>query len=429
MNTKVNKNGLLIVDDNDLNRDILKVFFEEKYNVFEACDGLEGLKTLEHNHDLIQIVLLDWFMPKCDGSEFMRRKMKNARIKDIPVIGITSSTEKGAVGLIDLGADDVIWRDSKLVLLEAKIRKIIKEREGKYTELSIEGWLEKDLPYPLASILRRYVTETNIEKKENILFYFFESFSILYSCIMLSFFHEYKNRENLEQLKLINFSQREFFEKATFGNWGFLIGEIIKRMADAVHNSNNHELISEIFGVSDIDFLLVFCDSRIARIINETVTYRNNWKGHSGITNHDICKNHIEIMEHNLERIHIFCREVFAKYLLIKPCGLRYSDGVFTNDVEILMGSNGIFMRKEIQSQVPLDEKYIYLWTDESKRCVKMIPLVKIEQVEEGVNACYFYNRLKDGAKNTKYVTYHYAPEPELIVYGREAYDALCCVI
>ena len=42
------KNIILIVDDIAINRDILRMAFEEKYEIMEAENGLEALEIIKH---------------------------------------------------------------------------------------------------------------------------------------------------------------------------------------------------------------------------------------------------------------------------------------------------------------------------------------------------------------------------------------------
>ena len=65
------KNIILIVDDIAINRDILRMAFEEKYEIMEAENGLEALEIIKHYKDRLLAVLLDIIMPKMDGFEVM----------------------------------------------------------------------------------------------------------------------------------------------------------------------------------------------------------------------------------------------------------------------------------------------------------------------------------------------------------------------
>ena len=58
---------ILIVDDIELNRAILKELFYQSYRVEEAANGIEALKAIEKYGDQIAIILLDIVMPELDG--------------------------------------------------------------------------------------------------------------------------------------------------------------------------------------------------------------------------------------------------------------------------------------------------------------------------------------------------------------------------
>ncbi len=58
---------ILVVDDAEVNREILRVMLEDDYDVIMAADGEEALDALKRRQDDISAVLLDLHMPKMDG--------------------------------------------------------------------------------------------------------------------------------------------------------------------------------------------------------------------------------------------------------------------------------------------------------------------------------------------------------------------------
>ncbi|MDD3369260.1 MAG: response regulator [Lachnospiraceae bacterium] len=102
-------NTMLIVDDNLMNREILKLLFQNKYEILEAENGREALEILESCQGHIDIVLLDIMMPDMDGLEVMRRKASLPYFKDVPVVIISSSEAlDDQVKAFDLGANDFV---------------------------------------------------------------------------------------------------------------------------------------------------------------------------------------------------------------------------------------------------------------------------------------------------------------------------------
>ena len=62
---------ILIVDDSEFNRDILKEFLGETYTYIEAENGNQVIQKLEENPE-IDLMLLDINMPQMDGFEVLK---------------------------------------------------------------------------------------------------------------------------------------------------------------------------------------------------------------------------------------------------------------------------------------------------------------------------------------------------------------------
>ena len=107
------KKTLLIVDDVDINRDILRDIFEEQYDIMEAGNGEEAIEKLETHHQEITLVFLDLQMPKKNGLDVLNFMNKTGFIQKIPVIMITGeATLESDVKAYELGAADIITRDT-----------------------------------------------------------------------------------------------------------------------------------------------------------------------------------------------------------------------------------------------------------------------------------------------------------------------------
>lgn len=76
--SNVVKRKVLIVEDNEINREILKETLEDDYDVIEAVNGEEGLNILSQYYKDISLILLDVVMPVCDGFEFLSRQKSDS---------------------------------------------------------------------------------------------------------------------------------------------------------------------------------------------------------------------------------------------------------------------------------------------------------------------------------------------------------------
>jgi CheY-like chemotaxis protein len=99
------KTTVLIVDDDEFNREILTVFLRGAgYLVVSAHDGRQALDRLV-THPEIDLVLLDRMMPDLDGLEVLKRIKSDPRRRDLPVIMQTAmSTTASVLACIREGA-------------------------------------------------------------------------------------------------------------------------------------------------------------------------------------------------------------------------------------------------------------------------------------------------------------------------------------
>jgi len=80
---------ILLVEDNEMNRDMLSRRLQRKgYSVLIAVDGEQGLATAYS--EIPDLILMDISLPFIDGYEVTRRLKANPRTKHIPVIALTA---------------------------------------------------------------------------------------------------------------------------------------------------------------------------------------------------------------------------------------------------------------------------------------------------------------------------------------------------
>lgn len=134
------KRKILVVEDNELNREILSSFLEEKFEVLIAENGEEGLKILVEHYRELSVILLDICMPVCDGFEFLRRRNADRILSTIPVIVMTGSNSQDAeLQCLDLGAVDFIPKPYNIKIVMGRINSVIKLRESVQMITAVEN--------------------------------------------------------------------------------------------------------------------------------------------------------------------------------------------------------------------------------------------------------------------------------------------------
>lgn len=121
------KRQILIIEDEESISNLLETELSfEGYNVFSAADGMSGLKIFEEKQEYLDVVLLDWMIPKLDGLEVLRRMKKMTN--KVPVIFVTARDYVGdKVAGLDAGADDYLTKPFNIEELMARLRVIFRK--------------------------------------------------------------------------------------------------------------------------------------------------------------------------------------------------------------------------------------------------------------------------------------------------------------
>ena len=116
---------ILIIDDIEVNRVILKGIFENDYDVIEAENGAQALEILD-NGIKVDVILLDIIMPVMDGIDFLKNIKSDKRYCDIPIVVNTQAGEQeNEYKALVLGADDFIAKPYEPKIVKRRITNII----------------------------------------------------------------------------------------------------------------------------------------------------------------------------------------------------------------------------------------------------------------------------------------------------------------
>ena len=120
---------ILLVEDNEMNRDMLSRRLERKgYEVVLALDGESGVEMAQSQAP--DLVLMDMSLPVLDGWEATRRLKADAATQHIPVIALTahamsSDREKA----LEAGCDEYDTKPIELPRLLGKIEALLSRGE------------------------------------------------------------------------------------------------------------------------------------------------------------------------------------------------------------------------------------------------------------------------------------------------------------
>ncbi len=120
--------NLLVVEDNKDLCDMLKLQLEDRFNVYTAVDGVEGLKKIHLYHP--DIVVTDQMMPNMDGLQMLKLIRNDFQVSHIPVIILTAKgNDEAKTKAISMGANAYITKPFSKEYLVARIEQLLSERK------------------------------------------------------------------------------------------------------------------------------------------------------------------------------------------------------------------------------------------------------------------------------------------------------------
>ncbi len=119
---------LLLVEDNEMNRDMLARRLQRRgYEVVIAVDGAQGLALAQSESPAL--ILMDISLPVLDGWEATRRLKMAPETKSIPVIALTAHAMKGdREKCIEAGCDDFDTKPVEFPRLLSKIETLLQAK-------------------------------------------------------------------------------------------------------------------------------------------------------------------------------------------------------------------------------------------------------------------------------------------------------------
>jgi two-component system cell cycle response regulator DivK len=121
---------ILIVEDNEMNRDMLSRRLARRgYEIAIAVDGEEGLRVAQAERP--DVILMDMSLPVMDGWEATRQLKGEAATRTIPVIGLTAHAMTGDRDrALAAGCDDYDTKPIELPRLLDKIEALLGRSRG-----------------------------------------------------------------------------------------------------------------------------------------------------------------------------------------------------------------------------------------------------------------------------------------------------------
>ncbi|MDL5514750.1 response regulator [Arenibacter sp. M-2] len=134
---KSDKPKILLVEDNNDLRFMVKEELKHDFYVLEASNGMEGYDIILK--DKPQLVICDILMPIEDGISMLKRVKENNDINSIPIFMLTAkNSDETKIECLSLGAEDYIEKPFSLEFVKWKVKNALMTRQDlkeKYSKI------------------------------------------------------------------------------------------------------------------------------------------------------------------------------------------------------------------------------------------------------------------------------------------------------
>ena len=150
--------SILVVDDNEINRDLLSRYLERQgHTVQVAHNGRQALEMIATG--AFDLVLLDIMMPELNGYQVLQHLKHSETWRDLPVIMISALDEiDSAVRCIELGAEDYLRKPFNPVLLRARVQACLEKK--RLRDLKVEQQRQLHELNTALELRNRFIRET-----------------------------------------------------------------------------------------------------------------------------------------------------------------------------------------------------------------------------------------------------------------------------
>ena len=159
---------VLVVDDQEINRDFLEAILEEQYAILFAENGQEALEVMTAHREELSVIMLDLMMPVMNGFEVLQRVREDEELQKIPIIVLTAERE-AELRALQAGAADFITKPfDEIEVILARVGRIIEMSEGRKLISAAErdplsGLYSRNFYLEYVSRLFRYHPELHLD--------------------------------------------------------------------------------------------------------------------------------------------------------------------------------------------------------------------------------------------------------------------------
>lgn len=291
-------------------------------------------------------------------------------------------------------------------------------------EQRIADWW-KELPYPLATIYRRYQVARDSKERLETLLHFFEMAAVYLAAVGGSHVRALRPDWKDSFAKWLHPQGGSGIERADLGFWIGLAGASLKDLKRIASDKDARAAAIETGGPELVEIAATIgVLGKATEVLDVARRYRNSWKGHGGHVKRTDAERLDGELQQSIRDLYEVSAAVFRGMCLVRPGMAEVTDAAFRYEVEVLSGSDPTFERHVVELDRPAKSGALQFWMKDARTMCRVLPFLRLgapQQPEE--TSCYVFNRVEDGG--LRWISYQEAREQEFVAPDQELLDLI----
>jgi hypothetical protein len=286
-------------------------------------------------------------------------------------------------------------------------------------ERQIADWW-RELPYPLATIYRRYQVSTEPKERLETLLHFFEMAAVYLAAMGTS--HVRVLRADWQDVfsKWLHPAGAAGIEHANFGFWIRLAGASLK---DASRIASDKSLQAKAIEMAGSELVRVASTigplGKASEVLDVARHYRNDWKGHGGYIKSSDAAQLVAELQQPVRDFYEITASVFRRFHLVKPGKAECTDTGMKYEIQKLTGSDPTFERAQVELDRRAKFNALAFWMSGARTTCQALPFFRLgapQQPQE--TSFYVFSRVENGG--FRWICYQEAREQDFVAPDEE---------
>jgi hypothetical protein len=278
----------------------------------------------------------------------------------------------------------------------------------------------RELPYPLATIYRRYHVAKEPKERLETLLHFFEVTAIYLAAVGLSHIRMLRSDGSEVLDKLLHPDRAVGIERTDFGFWINLTLAAFKELRRTTSDSKLRTAALDYAGPALLSVAEIIIPlGEAAHVLSRPQNYRNSWTAHGGhIKKADALRIDKEL-QISIRELYTATAAIFRRFRLVRPGKLEAGEDAFLYDIERLVGSDPTFDKDVVELNRTVKSNALAFWLEGARSMCSAVPFFRLGAPQDPQEkTVYVYNRV-DG-KGFRWVSYQEARDQEIFVPDEE---------